>query len=244
MTAWRTGGRLTLRVGAVGLAGLLSVFPPFRLSAQVGHDPAHSPYHDIFRGPGPVFFAGHLSGNRGQAGAGPSNALAFGARYELAAGRSMVVQFSGTYLEADRFIVNPAVAESAATRRVGPVETDLLLTEMALQLRLTGAKAWRGLAPYFTTGMGLAFDLHSPGDTTKSGYTFGSKFTLTLGTGVRWHAARRLTMHADARAVYWRLSYPPAFRKAAPDGSHLVPLDVKNEWTRHPCVSLGLGWTF
>jgi hypothetical protein len=242
MTEWRKVGQLLRGVGVV--AGVLSGLLPVRLSAQIGYDPARSPYRDVLRGPGPVLFAGHLSGSRGRAGVGPSNALVVGARYELAAGRSMVVQFSGTYLEADRFIVNPSVAETASTRRVGPVDTDLLLTDIALQLRLTGAKAWRGLAPYFTTGTGFAFDLRSPGDTTKSGYTFGSKFTLTIGTGVRWHAARRLTVHGDARVVYWRLSYPPAFRLPAPDGSRLVPLDVKNEWTRHPCVSFGVGWTF
>ena len=32
------------------LAVLLSVCPTVRLSAQIGHDPNHSPYHDIQRG--------------------------------------------------------------------------------------------------------------------------------------------------------------------------------------------------
>src|SRR6266850_5765398 len=44
---------------------LLSIIPSFHLSAQVGHDPAHSPYRDILLHSGPVFFVGHLSGNRG-----------------------------------------------------------------------------------------------------------------------------------------------------------------------------------
>jgi hypothetical protein len=191
-----------------------------------------------------MLFVGHLSGGRGMAAVGPSNALAVGARYELAASRSMVVQFSGAYLKADRFIVNPSVPETAATRRVGPVETDLLLTEIALQLRLTGAKAWHGLAPYVTTGTGLAFDVHSPGDTTNSGYSFGSRLTLAVGAGTRWHATRRITLHGDARVVYWRLRYPPKFRSPAPDGSRVVPLGTLHEWTRHPCISLGMGWTF
>lgn len=214
------------------------------LPAQVGHDPAHSPYRDVVRGPAPVVFVGHLSGDRGRAGVGPANALTFGVRYELPAGRSLAVQFSGAYLKADRFIVNPYVAETAATRRTGPVDTDLLLTDVAFQLRLTGGKTWHGLAPYVTSGLGMAFDLRSPGDTTRSAYTFGSKLTVTVGTGVRWHAARRLAVQADARAVYWRLSYPSSFRSLAPDGNRVVPLGVNTDWTRHPWISLGLGWTF
>jgi hypothetical protein len=214
------------------------------LPAQIGYDPARSPYRDVLRGPGPVLFVGHLSAGRGLAGVGPSNGLAVGAGYELAAGRSMVVQFSAAYLKADRFIVNPTVAETAAARRTGPVDTDLLLTEVALQLRLTGAKAWNGLAPYLTTGIGLAFDVHSPGDSTNSSYRFGSKLTAAVGMGTRWHLARRLAVHADARVVYWRLRYPPSFRSPAPDGSRVVPVGKETEWTRHPCLSLGVGWTF
>ncbi|HEV8303467.1 MAG TPA: hypothetical protein VGQ25_00785 [Gemmatimonadales bacterium] len=244
MTEWRKGGTWLQSAAMVALGSLLSAVPPDRLSAQVGHDPTHSPFHDIFRGPGAVVFAGHLSGDRGRAGVGPANALTVGVRYELPAGRSMAIQFTGAYLQADRFIVNPYVAETASTRRTGPVDTDLLLTDIAFQLRLTGGKTWHGLAPYLTTGLGMAFDLRSPGDTTNSDYTFGSKFTVTVGTGARWHAARRLTVHADARAIYWRLAYPSAFRSPAPDGSRVVPLGVKTDWTRHPWISLGLGWTF
>ena len=233
------------KVGRLAVLGMvLSNIPTFQLSAQVGHDPAHSPYHDVLRGAGPVLFAGHLSGDRGFAGVGPSNARTLGLRYELPAGRAVVVQFSAAYLKGDRFIVNPAVAETAATRRTGPFDSELLLTEFALQLRLTGGKTWHGVAPCITAGTGLAFDVKSPGDTTTSDYQFGSKFTLTVGTGARWHAARRLTLHADARVVYWRLGYPNSFRNPAPDGSRVVPLTMKNDWTRHPWISLGLGWTF
>src|SRR6266498_727272 len=44
---WRYGGR------CIRFAALLTAVPAFRLTAQVGHDPSHSPYHDIRRGTGP-----------------------------------------------------------------------------------------------------------------------------------------------------------------------------------------------
>ena len=94
-------------------------------------------------------------------------------------------------------------------------------------------------------GLGMAFDLGSPGDTTKSGYTFGTKFTLGGSTGVRWFPTRRVMVNADFRAQLWRLRYPASFSFPAPDGSRVVPLtDPSTDWTLHPWISLGVGWTF
>ena len=228
-------------VGAV----LLAAYPSSRLAGQVGHDPAHSPFRDIQRGTGPVFFAGHLSGDRGRADAGPGNALGIGMRYELSLGRATLVQFTTAYLKGDRFIRNPAVSDTVARKREGPFDTDILLTEVGLQLRLTGGKTWHGLAPYLGTGLGLAFDTRSPGDTTLSGYHFGTKLTVSGATGVRWYASRKVSVHLDARALFWRLKYPVSFHSAAADGSRVIPItDPLTEWTGHPWVSLGVGWIF
>ena len=230
---------------ACGFAVLLTAYPANRLTAQVGHDPATSPYRDIQRGVGPVFFAGHLSGDRGRADAGPGSALGIGARYELPLGRATVAQLTVAYLKGDRFIRNPFVSDTAPTRRTGPVDTDLLFTEFALQLRLTGGKTWHGLAPYFGGGIGLAFDTRSPGDTTDSGYQFGTKLTFSGATGVRWHVARKVTVHVDGRMVFWRLKYPLSFHSLGPDGNRVVSiLQPLTEWTTHPWVSLGIGWIF
>lgn len=226
-------------------AVLLTAQPANRLSAQVGHDPAHSAYRDIRLRPGPVLYVGQLSGDRGRAGAGPSNALTFGARYELPAGHSLVLQFTAAYLKGDRFIIDPRADSAAPARRTGPVDSDLLLTEFGLQLRLTGAKTWRGFAPYVGVGLGLMSDVNSPGDTTLSGYQFGTKLTLSGATGVRWYPARRIMVNADVRAQMWRLRYPVSFHTPASDGSRVVPLEEPlTDWTLHPWISLGIGWTF
>lgn len=239
-------GRLMRRLVAVGAAVLLSVGPTVRQSdGQVGHDPATSPYRDILWRSGPVFFVGHLSADRGRAGAGPSNAMTFGARYEMPAGRSLAFQFTTAYLQADRFIMDPRADSTSPARRTGPVQTDLLLAEAGVQLRLTGGKTWRGLAPYVGTALGMLFDVNSPGDTTGSGYRFGTKVTLAFATGVRWYPARRLMINGDVRAQLWRLKYPLSFHDPSPDGSTVVPFrENLTDWTLHPWVSLGVGWTF
>jgi hypothetical protein len=244
MTEWRKGGQLLRSAGIV--AGLLSAVPPFRLSAQVGHDPARSPYRDIVRGPGPVVFAGRLTGDRGRAGVGPSDALSIGLRYDLSLSRAMGMQFSAAYLMGDRFMVDPQAHDTAPARRTGPVDTELLLTEVAMQLRLTGAKSWHGLAPYVGAGLGMAFDVGSQADSTERGYQFGVKVTMNGHAGVRWHLGRRATVHADARALFWRLHYPTSFQTLPPGGgTRVVPLSEKlTDWTLHPWISLGVGWTF
>jgi hypothetical protein len=121
----------------------------------------------------------------------------------------------------------------------------VLLTEIGMQLRLSGSKSWHGLAPYAGVGLGLAFDVHSPGDTTQSGYNFGTKITLSGTSGLRLHPSRRFTLQAEAKALLWRLKYPFSFRAPASDGSSVLPATAKlTDWTMHPWVSLGLGWTF
>ena len=239
LRAWKIGLCLTLGV-------LLSNIPTARLSAQVGHDPASSPYRDVLLRPGPVFFAGHLSGSRGSADAGFSNGDLAGIRYELAAGKTLVVQLNGTYVKGDRFIINPAADSSSPQRKSGPLAADIVITDLMLQLRLTGAKSWRGFAPYAGAGIGVAFETTAPPDTLGStGYKFGTKFTVSGATGVRWHLLRRVTLVGDARFVLWKESYPTSYHQTASDGSRVLPLihDL-SEWTFHPVLSVGLGWTF
>jgi hypothetical protein len=87
--------------------------------------------------------------------------------------------------------------------------------------------------------------VNSPGDTTGSGYQFGTKLTLAFASGVRWYPARRIMITADARAQLWRLKYPLSFHSAAPDGSRVIPLTQPlNDWTLHPWISVGIGWIF
>ncbi|HWC73222.1 MAG TPA: hypothetical protein VG454_04725 [Gemmatimonadales bacterium] len=224
---------------AVGLSGRPAV-------GQVGHNPASSPYHDILLRSGPSIFAGHLSGDRGSADAGFSNGDAIGLRYELPAGKTLVVQFNGTYVKGDRFIINPAADSSSPQRKTGPYPAEIFITDLMLQLRLTGAKSWHRIAPYAGAGIGLGFETKAPPDTIKSGtYKFGTKFILSGATGVRIYPLRRISLNGDARFALWKESYPTSFHQTASDGSRVLPLlhDL-SEWTFHPILSVGVGWTF
>jgi hypothetical protein len=233
------------KVGSIVLGMVLSNVPTVQLFAQVGHDPNSSPYRDIPWRKGPVFFAGYLSGDRGEADAGVTNAQTEGVRWEMNAGKTMLFVFSGAYLMGDRYIINPYVNLLNPDRKTGPYPSNIGTAEIALQLKLTGNKSWHRLAPYVGTGIGLAFDIDSPGDTTKSQYTFGTKFTIDFMGGVRLYFPKHLMLNADGRLLWWRLKYPASFHTQAPDGSRVIPIfQDLTDWTLHPWVSVGVGWNF
>ena len=239
--------RTTKRLRKLALFVLLGSLAPLSLaSAQVGHDAGSSPYRDITLLPAIGVYAGHLSGDRGRVDAGPSNANTIGLRYELPSGRSMLFQFNVAYLMGDRFIINPFADSSSPQRKTGPYESNLVLTEIVLHLRLTGNKSWHRIGPYAGLGLGVTFDVHSPGDTTKSGYKFGTKVGLMTAGGLRWYATRHLFLNPEARLEWWKLKYPSSFHaQLSPDGSRVVPITQNlTDWVTHPWMSLGVGWTF
>lgn len=237
---------MTVRRYAVSAIVGLSVVASYNIAAaQVGHDPARSPYRDIALKPVLSPYIGHLSADRGRARVGLSNAFTIGARYELPTGRSLLFQFGTAYLSGDRFIADPRADSTSPQRLTGPFKSDVLLADIGVQLRLTGAKSWHGIAPYVGVGLGMLFDVNSPTDS--SGYKFGTKITLAGASGLRLYPSRRIVINAEARAQIWRLKYPLSFHDTnqAPDRSTVVPLNEPlTDWTLHPWFSLGIGWTF
>src|SRR5581483_5979412 len=160
------------------------VMPAVRLAAQVGHDPAHSPYRDVPRGGATVASFGYLGGSRGDVGVGKADGATAGVRYEAALGRVIGVSFGLAYALTTRFVVDPA--KDSLSRKSGPVDDGTILVDAGLQLNLTGQKSWHGLAPYLGGALGMAFSPARVAADT-SGYTFGTKITLAPDAGLRWY---------------------------------------------------------
>ena len=164
MTVGQSDGRTVRhwRQAAIlgGVAVVLSVSPTVRLSGQVGHDPGHSPYHDIRRGSGPRLVLGYLSGDRGTVPVSITDGVTFGVRYEAWMGKSMSFTAGLAYGQTSRLIVDPFKDDSV--RKSGPIDDDVILADLGLQLSLTGAKTFHGFAPFVTTSLGLAFGSRLP----------------------------------------------------------------------------------
>jgi hypothetical protein len=220
---------------------LLAVLPAGPLGAQVGYEPSYSPYHDIPRGAVGLVTAGYLGGSRGSLGVGSAGGPTAGVQYDAALG-VIGVTLGVSYARTTRFVIDPT--KDPLTRNTGPFNADVVLADAGLRLVLTGKKTWRGLAPYVGGAFGLAVGGKAPRDT--SGYSFGTKFTFGPNLGVHWYPGGRVCVLADFRAMSWRLSYPVSYRQpdAAGDPPVLVTTAATTEWTWHPWITIGLGWTF
>jgi hypothetical protein len=233
---------IATRLAVVLAAVVLAVQPSSRLAAQeVGHDPTHSPYHDVPRGGGPLFTMGYLSGSRGVVGVGPSSGTVWGLRWNARVGGMTTLVANLAYAQTNRFVVNPA--DSAKYQKKGPFDSPTAMVDLGLQFALTGGKTWHGVSPYLGTALGFAMQTSAPRDS--SGYKFGTKLTLAPLIGAQWLPARRLTVQADLRLVFWKLTYPLSYNQIAADSTRVLALNAaSSQWTRHPYVSIGVGWTF
>ncbi|HEX4601730.1 MAG TPA: hypothetical protein VH116_10105 [Gemmatimonadales bacterium] len=244
------GGQAVRRVGGwrarcpsvVGAVLLLAAGGAAGLAAQVGYDPSHSPYHDRPRGGIALVTFGYLGGSRGSVGVGISNGPTGGLRFETALGSAIAVSLGVAYAQTTRYVVDPT--KDTLSRKTGPFDTDVVLADAGFQLVLTGRKSWHRLAPYVGGAVGLAIGGGSPPDT--SGYTFGTKFTVTPSAGVRWYPSRRIAVRADVSAVLWKLSYPVSYKVPdQTDGVRVLPVTASlTEYTWHPWATIGAGWIF
>jgi hypothetical protein len=250
------GGRKHRRVGgkagrhlacwcarAAILAGaVLPAYPAARLSAQVGYPPDGSPYRDLKRGRTLILGAGYLTGGRGVVGVGPSNGRIASARFEVPFGQSSVAFFLGAaYGQMSRFVADPT--KDSAAHISGPVNTNVTIVEGGLHLMLSGDKMWHAFAPYVGFSGGGIVATDPPADS--SGYRFRVKGIFGPELGLRWYLGRRIAVRTDARLVFWQLYYPPNYKQPSPDGSRVLQVGAADkQWTRHPWISIGLGWTF
>lgn len=218
----------------LGAVVVLTARPADRLSAQVGHDPGHSPYRDIRQGATLRAFGGQFSGTRGRVAVGPSDGPTAGLRLTYGVGGVMGLTAGVAYAQTDAFFFDPNDSVPAPK---GPINSDLILADAGLQASLTGGKTWHGFQPYVGATLGFVFGSAFASDT--SGYVFGTKFSYGPEAGLRWYPARRFSVEVGWRLVLYRLNYPLSYRPK------LLPLTAPlTETTRHPWATFGVGWTF
>ncbi|MBM4188425.1 MAG: hypothetical protein FJ206_14075 [Gemmatimonadetes bacterium] len=210
--------------------------------AQVGHDPAKSPYRDLRYGQFVSLTVGKVFGSGGDLGISPHNGQLAILRHDFLADRPLSISLGGGYAKLDR---NFPIFGATRNQLSGPVEHDVWWGEGTVQLNLTGGKSWHNLAPYLSASMGIAVAERVPADT--SGYKFGTKFFLAPAAGVRIFLTRRLFARVEARANFWSVTYPNRIRDD-PDGPFgpEVPLfagELKS-WIPTPILHAGLGFAF
>jgi hypothetical protein len=108
---------------------------------------------------------------------------------------------------------------------------------------LTGFKSWNRLVPEVNGGLGFISDFRTQGDV--GGFSFGTRFALTLGAGVRYVPGGRFQLRVDVTDNLYRVAYPDSYYRVASDQTSVLEREQdKALWTHNPSITLGVSYLF
>jgi hypothetical protein len=228
------------RVLAAALAGLALLSRP--VTAQVGHDPARSPYRTLRFGQFIGLNGGLLNGNGGALGVAPHHGPVLGLRYDFLSAGTLTLGIAASVANLERLVVDPhKPIETAVT---GPIKQRAGIGEVIVQFNLTGSKTWHRIAPYVAGSFGMMLAEHTPEDS--SDFKFRTRFLLTPGLGARVFLSDRLFLRLEARTAFWSVSYPASFRAVPSSDPSKPPVLAAptKEWLANGWYSVGLSYAF
>jgi hypothetical protein len=225
----------------VGAFAAASLFAP-AVAAQVGHTPEESPYVDLVYRHELTTFSGYLSTRRDPAGVAPRSGPLAGVRYALHLAGPAHFTARVAYGRSERTVLDPL--EPAEERVVLPAaNVPLLVADAGVALSLTGFKSWHRLVPELNGGIGFVSDFRTEADV--GGFSFGTRFALTLGAGIRYVPAGRFQLRADVTDHLYRIAYPDSYYQAATGQPPILePDEPKARWTHNPSITLGVSYLF
>lgn len=209
--------------------------------AQVGHEPARSPYVDIEYNQEITPIFGYMRARHDPAGIAPQSAPMFGLRYELGLTGPLVLSSDVVGAFSQRDVLDPV--RPAATRAQGIRNAAVYAADVALALNLTGRKSWHNLVPQVRGGIGL---VHSAAQDDSSGFAFGTPFAFSLGGGLKFvPRSGRLQLRADLTDRIFKLTYPGSYYRLASDNTAVLPLTTASKfYTHHTAFTVGVSYRF
>jgi hypothetical protein len=223
-----------LVLGAVALLGATS------LHAQVGHDPAKSPYSDLEYRQEFTLLGGYLRARHDPADILPKSRPMFGVRYEATLTGPLAISSDVITGFGDRNVVNPN--KPPATRNVGTQSNAVIEADVALAMNLTGTRSWHNLVPQVRAGLGL---VRSAAKDDSSGYGFGTPFAFVFGGGVKYVRAGRWQLRTDLTERVFKQTYPDSYYRPVGDQPAVLPTSTaKSFYTHHAAFTLGVSYLF
>lgn len=230
----------------VAALALLAALPSQPAQAQVGHDPARSPYRPIAHGTYWVLSGGRFSGGGGRVGAAPHNGETVGLQVNFLSDKTVQVGVGAFYGFLERRIIDHRKAPEEQVVRTAELNT--LWTDATIRFNLTGGKTWRRLAPFVGSAAGLAFSEGIPGD--PGGFGHRTKFYLAPLAGTRVFLSDRVILLAEGRIHFWQVKYPGSWASEPPEApgtpeapNAVIPDGRLSEWSATPWLHVGLGYT-
>ena len=243
---WSADARTRRRSsGSCGLRwAVISLLIAAPLRAQVGHEPARSPFHDLISTQGLSISVGRFAGNRTVAGVGAKPGALIGVRFDTRLSGPMDFWASIAHIASSRLVVDPT---DTVIRVTGPVDLSLIAADVGLALNLTGGKTWHHLAPF--VGIGLGILTPSKSVTDPGGYSAATNFSFVPTVGSRIFLGRRLAVRLDARDYYFRYEWPLSYYGGVTSDGNPIPAVLSaststRQWTHNFTLSAGLTYTF
>jgi hypothetical protein len=214
----RSGGWRRWRRTRVLALLLLTALLPYRLTAQVGHDPQHSPFQDVTTRQTITPFVSEFFGNRAHAGVGAQAGLAFGGRLTTALSGPLELWATFAMISSKRNVIDPS--KPASARMSGPIDLRLVSADLGIALRLTGDRSFHGLEPY----VGIAFGVVAPTKTVTDpgGFSANSNITFVPTIGTRARIGRFVSLTLEARDNLMRYEWPSAYFFPTDAGGNLI----------------------
>ena len=209
--------------------------------AQLGTIPEKSPFRDVEYNHEWTFFTGFLTNGGDPAGVAPGGGPLLGLRYDYHFSGPLYGYARFTEVASSRSALNPG--KPLAKRLIGNFKWPMTFFDVGLETSLTGQKAWHGIMPVMSFGVGGYSDFVSGPDV--GGFAVGSGLMFTFGGGVRYAPAnKRWQLRAEAYNYFYALDYPPSYENAPVGGStSILPAGAKGGYRSNWSLQIGASYT-
>jgi hypothetical protein len=219
------------------------------LGAQVGYDPARSPFRDLDFSQELTFYSGYYKAKKDPAQVAPRSGPVAGVHYEWRAGGPVAITADLSRLATDRRVLDPeapAFCNGDSTRSCKIIDDfrwPLYFADLGMALNLTGARSFYRLVPQLKGGIGLVSDFHTKADV--GDFSFGTRFAFHWGAGIAWVPGGPLQFRLDFMNHLYSLKYPELYYQPAEDNSRILSSERdRSVWLNNPSLTLGFSYLF
>lgn len=153
-------------------------------------------------------------------GLGPASAPLVGVRYQLRATGPLSVEAALAVSPSERPLARAQFVDDSL-RVVGEdlgvsVPATLVMADAGLRFHLTGARTWRGLAPFVAGSAGIIADVRGTFDEEEEieedeRFRFGPSFAVGAALGTDWFPTRTISLRIEGQGRLWRMTTPAGF---------------------------------
>lgn len=173
---------------------------------------------------------------------GHQSAPFVGLTYELRASGPVLIDFGVSVSPGERKLFAPQynVDSTVVTARDLDVNvpSTIVMADVGLRFQLTGARTWKGLAPFVAGHGGIAGDIRGSFQEEEDAeleanelFRFGPAFALGAALGTDWFPSARTSLRVELGGRVWRTRTPA--------GLLTDRTDERREW--NPVVGLSVG---